>query len=643
MHPLLRSLNAAQRRVVRHYRGPLLVSAVAGSGKTTAMCRRIAYLVKVRQVDPHRILATTFTRKAAAHMNAKLKELGVRGARVGTLHSIAYELLRRDGHDERYQGRFKLKKKVILPRGKWLRQRWHVGESDLREFVSWCKNWLLSPKEAALAPPPVKDFYRRLGTLSPPTSTLAALADGYALYERLRKQQRLLTYDDVLYQCWLLLEHNHAARTRWQRHYQYIIIDEVQDTCLAQHEIIRLLAAPRNNLVVVGDVDQSIYSWRAAVPQFMLDFHQQYDASVVYMNQNYRSVPPICTAAVRLIEHNTQRLPARIEATRGTLAQAGVTLTQLRRPKDEAEFIARTLQAGHTQFAWRDMAVLCRTNFTAQSLEPTLLAQHVPYRIISNVSLLDRKIVTTLVEYLRLGRELYADKFDLDAAARTVNTPRRGLGEAYLDKLTELLKTGELAVEDAMLQAATKRQRDQVDNYLDVLHRVATSIRHREAPYTILRWLNEELRLPACFNPDSLARRKGAQRSVDSLLLLAERWRTSRGFLRWFDEALLFDDSLDEEGETTPDKVFISTIHKAKGLEFNLVMVPQMIEGRMPHVMAGSAAPDIEEERRLAYVAVTRAKDRALLSCTDLNPDGKLQYPSRFLTEFGFDPGHPRR
>ena len=911
------------------------------------MCRRIAYLVQIRKVPAHSILATTFTRKAAGNMNTKLTELGVKGVRVGTLHSVAYEILRKDGRRGDFQGNFKLKKKVALPR--FMMGAWHVLEKELRAFVSWCKNWLISPTqaEAKPTPPPVTEFYRRLSIFGQPKSQLDALVVGYRRYEYRRRKQQALTYDDILYQGWRVLAEDKTARAAWQSRYRFIIIDECfegrtpvmladgsvcaiadlvqqkhpgpvlsydrrqnkmvakdivgwhrlpankpmvrvvlrrkgpfwrkydgqlagyrylictadqevltqsgwksaaklqsgdtaimessapkiksyslhaghgvsgrshlanlmtkknrkgtcgphqngtgfsggvrrgngtgptvteaealsklgrgwiwnhavatkngqrpyhykidvaqpskkmaieidgrshvgrqvadcrkdkwlrshgwrliritneqavklsacellrklgsdnncpvkakivrvepwqplvrktedlfvydltikdthtfladgivvhncQDTCMAQHEIMQLLAAPRNNIVVVGDLDQSLYAFRAALPRFMLEFPQRYDAPVVYMNRNYRSVPSICTAAAALITNNTQRLPARLEATRTALTTPGMTLTRLRRPSDEIEFIAQTLQTLHARYAWRDLAVLCRTNLTAQSMEPALLSRSIPHRIVSNSSLLERKVVTTLVEYLRLGRRLYRGKFDLDALSQTINVPRRGVGAAYLTKLAELLKTRKYPPEAAVLHAATKRQHDNVDAYLDLVHRISVRVRHHDPPSTILSWVNTELGLPQQLNPDDERGSKSAQRSVDSLILLADRWPTSRGFLRWFDEAMLFDDDLDEAGATAPDKVFVGTVHRSKGLEFGAVCVPQLVEGKLPHSMAGVDAAGVEEERRLAYVAVTRAKDRAVLSYTSITDNGIFQLPSRFLTELGF-------
>jgi DNA helicase-2/ATP-dependent DNA helicase PcrA len=635
VHPLLVDLNDAQRQVVLHFTGPLMVSAVAGSGKTTAMCRRIAYLIKVRHIDAYNILATTFTRKAAAHMNRKLAELKVHHARVGTLHSVAYEILRRDG--SKYQGRFKLKDKVPLPPRAVIAERWQATQDEIRSFVGWCKNFLLTPRASETAPPIVDYIQRNYNSDRDDRGVrhVTRLLYAYGCYERRRIKRKLLTYDDILCQCHQLLQEQPRIAAKWRARYRYIIIDEVQDTCLAQHEIIQLLATPRNNLVVVGDVDQSVYGFRGALPQFMLDFPQRYHAPVVYMNSNYRSVPAVCTAAAKLIAHNQQRLPTTLAATRPALGTAAVTVTYVLNEDDEGRHVAHLLQRWHQRYAWKDLAVLCRTNYQCQSLEAELLYAHIPYRLVSGTVLLGRKVVAALLEYLKLGQSLHWGHIDFDAVIETINLPKRGVGPAFVRQLEEATSHKQQDPEAAILKLAKPKQRVSLDTYLDLAHRIAASIRKHQRPATILAWVADEVELIKIYN--DAKRRKRAITAIDTLLLLAQRFRSTKRFLRWVDDTMLDNPDADaddlEDEMNPPDKVVISTIHRAKGLEFNAVALPFWTEAKMPHTMGS-----VEEERRLAYVAVTRAKDCAAVSCVrPLGNEDEVDAsgPSRFLAEMG--------
>jgi DNA helicase-2/ATP-dependent DNA helicase PcrA len=881
------------------------------SHNTTAMCRRIAYLVKVRKVDPRSILATTFTRKAAAHMNRKLAELKVHRARVGTLHSVAYEILRRDGG--KYQGRFKLKDKMPLPPRAVIEGRWQATQDEIRSFVGWCKNFLLTPRASETAPPIVDYLQRNYDSDRDDRGVRHAtrLLYAYGCYERRRIKRKLLTYDDILCQCHQLLQEQPRILAKWRARYRYIIIDEVQDTCLAQHEIIRLLAAPRNNLVVVGDVDQchpagvkvavapgkyrrieelkdgdtvggwsrhaqkmvfgrrvqvgcrdyhgrlytvrtaghsvpmtsnhrvlarwtnrntdacvtylmwrrdlgfrvgwcqlfkadgalhlshrariegaekvwllkvhasrteastyesvaaakyglptitfepvadtkhlteavigevfaqladenhergvralhdhgrefeqplypwigttretvarqgrmtyfevfapnvqpeimslplpggrnrwapvqrnavseyhgpvysldvekdhsyaangvvvlnSIYGFRGALPQFMLDFPKRYHAPVVYMNSNYRSVPAVCTAAAKLIAHNQQRLPTTMVATRPALGTAAVTVTYVLNGDDEGRHVAHMLQRWHQRYAWKDLAVLCRTNYQCQSLEAELLYAHIPYRLVSGTVLLGRKVVAALLEYLKLGQSLHWGHIDFDAVIETINLPKRGVGPAFVRQLEEATSHKQQDPEAAILKLAKPKQRVSLDTYLDLAHRIAASIRKHQRPAEILAWVADELELIKIYN--DAKRRRRAITAIDMLLLLAQQFRSTKRFLRWVDDTMMDNPDADaddlEDDMNPPDKVVVSTIHRAKGLEFNAVALPFWNEAQMPHNMGS-----VEEERRLAYVAVTRAKDCAAVSCvhplgTESGADAGG--PSRFLAEMG--------
>lgn len=887
-------LDPQQSSVVSHGKGPLLVTAVAGAGKTTAIVHRIARLVKSGQVKPEAILATTFTRKAAGEMNVRLKELGIKKVRVGTFHSVCFDILRADGSKSKYGGKFRIKGDLPLTvevlNELGLSKDSEINTSLIKDFVSWCKNWLISPKKAESRPWPVKKWAQlhRIEDFK----LLDKLARVYGDIESWRKERRFLTFDDILYQTYRLLSKESDVLKKWQTRYRYVIVDEFQDSNKAQYEIMRMLAAPENNLVCVGDDDQchppgvkvrladgskkriedldakvdlvkawnrnaqkvagnrkiqvaarpysgklftmkvgkrsvpmtpnhrllvrwgdrfsktcvtymmwrkgfgfrvgwcqlfnsegafhlgqrariekadriwilkvhesrtsasvyerivaakfglptvtfepvamaahltedsihqvfsalegdnfergrvalkehdqyfkypfypfpnshtggvtrgtyfetfacnllpggmmkvpmpngqnhwravdtvdiskykgpvysldvekdhnyiangvvvlnSIYSWRAAVPKFMLQFEEKFKARVIRMERNYRSLPGITTAANNLIAHNVKRLPKRIVPMRnGT--QPCIDLHVYSNAESEAMMTASTMKkmAESGKYDYGQMAVLYRTNRQSDAFQSALTYHQIPFVVIGGMMLYDYKVVKDILAYLQYARSITSKKKavkreDREAFFQILNTPSRKLGPGFAAKVAELSEADRITMFDAVGKVSGNRtQESGIESFDNVLSSVLRQVRKQKPPCQIIEYLVDSLDYVNSVSRDEKYA-KFVEKKMQRLIENSKAMETTEEFLDYIEQ--LYIDGGEEKEEDEESKVKLLTVHKSKGLEFPVVFVPGWIDGIMPHNMSKESG-DIEEERRLAYVAITRAKDLCYLS-----------------------------
>jgi DNA helicase-2/ATP-dependent DNA helicase PcrA len=629
----LTSLNPAQREAVLATEGPLLVLAGAGSGKTRVLTFRIAHLIGDLGVSPHEILAITFTNKAAAEMRERLGGLSVYGVRsmwVLTFHAMCVRILRTDGELLGFTRNFTIYDADDSKR--MLKEVMRELEIDDKTYplngiahrVSAAKNELVSASEFAAK------------AVSPLDKKAAAI---FARY-----QQRLLTanamdFDDLLVNAYRLLTEYPAVLRAYQGRFRYISVDEYQDTNHVQYQITNLLAAAHHNLMVVGDDDQSIYSWRGADLRNILEFEQDYpDAKVVKLEQNYRSTARILAAANAVVANNPNRKPKTLFTANAEGEKIASYLASDER--DEARFIAGEidkLSRGEDR-RYTDFAVFYRTNAQSRVLEDALLRAGVPYRIVGGTRFFDRAEIRDTMAYLKA----VVNPADEISLKRIINTPRRSIGDTTVERVELVARERAIAFEDALREAV----------HDDEAHRAGarTAIAGFIALIDEMRSLSGDLRdvVEMIVSKSGLIEALEAERT-DEAIGRAENIREFDGvvaefaenhespdlpaFMEWL--ALRTDlDTLNE----SDDYVTLMTVHTAKGLEYPVVFVAGLEESIFPHANSifDSDGSGLEEERRLAYVAITRARERLYLTYAHARSIyGSTQHnpPSRFIGE----------
>ena len=628
-------LNPAQREAVEHPGGPLLVLAGAGSGKTRVLTARIAHLITTLHVAPQRIFAVTFTNKAAGEMRTRIGQLlgaDPRGLWIGTFHSLSARLLRReapllgfgpnftiyDSDDsealvKRLLEARQLSTKVYSPR-------------SVHGVISSAKNRMLTPEE--------------LGAQMD-TPLIKVAADVYAALGPALKQANAMDFDDLLLHPLTLFREHPERLAYWQDRFQHVLVDEFQDTNAAQYLLVKHLAKRHGNLCVVGDDDQAIYGWRGADVRHMLTFQNDFPGTkLVRLEQNYRSTQIILDAANGIISENT----ARLGKTLFTEKKGGepVTLLSSADERDEAEWLAneyaRSAAAGDV--AYEGMAILYRTNSQSRPLEEAFRFRGIPYRLIGAISFYERREVKDLLAYLRL----IANPADDEAFLRVVNVPRRGIGDASLDVLGRAAAGWQKPLLEAARRAGSVN--DLRPNVREALSGVAALLdRLREAvgqadPATALETI-----LATTAYEQYLAEEgaEGMERieNVRELIAGAAAWAevqdpeaaegTGTPVERYLTQAALItpvDEDKDEPGVT------LLTVHMAKGLEWPIVALAGLEDGLFPLGRSVEQPGGVEEERRLCYVGLTRARERLYLSWARTRyRNGRLELaePSRFL------------
>ena len=662
----LEGLNPAQREAVECTRGPLLVLAGAGSGKTRVLTYRIAHMIADEGVRPWQVLAITFTNKAAAEMRERLEALlpyGTRGMWVCTFHAMCVRILREDGELVGYRPNFtiyddddsrRLVKTIMADLDLDQKQ---FPMNSVRTKISAAKNAMVGPDE--------------LASSSNPADRAAARV--YRELDRRLARANAMDFDDLLVKTFELLSKRPEVLERYQDRFRQISVDEYQDTNHVQYAITNLLAARYRNLMVVGDDDQSIYSWRGADIQNILDFEKDYpDARVVRLEQNYRSTGHILAAANAVVANNARRKPKRLFTDAGDGEK--IQVFQAADERDEGRWIGSEIERLHDGgTSYDDMAVFYRTNAQSRILEDMFLRAGVPYKIVGGTRFFDRAEVRDVMAYLKL----VVNPDDDVAALRVVNTPRRGIGTTSIAKIRELaaderisfFSACQMAIAETGLLGAKVRSalaeftgvieasRHFTGELADVVEAIvdrAGLIRALEAEHSVeadgrIENIKEFMGVAAEFDEthdtvetlESLAqlRAAGALEPSGSEDVAPEPAPSMPpvaseklpALIEWL--ALRSDlDSL--AGQT--HAVTMMTIHSAKGLEFPVVFVAGMEEGIFPHASYDGDEASVEEERRLAYVAITRARKRLYLThATTRRTYGSVQAnaPSRFLRE----------
>ena len=634
---ILDGLNPEQQQAVQHTEGPLLILAGAGSGKTRVLTQRIAYLVGACGIAPEGILAVTFTNKAAGEMRERVEKLLGSDARalwLATFHSICVRLLRREiGHlgysrgfviyddadslgvVKEVQKRHDLDPKVLDPR----RLRWRIDQ--------W-KNAGLSPSAAAHD---AVDFEDRRA------------AELYATYQRLLGEAGALDFGDLLLKTVELFRRFPEVLAHYRRRFQYVLVDEYQDTNRVQYELVQQLAREHRNLCVVGDPDQSIYAWRGADVRNILDFERDYpDARVVKLERNYRSTEPILKGASGVVAHNH----ARKEKDLFTEREGGerIRVFEARDDREEAQFVVREIiqAARETPRPYGDFAVFYRTNAQSRVFEEEFLKYNVPYVVVGGVRFYDRAEVKDALSYLRLLQ----NPADNAALRRIVNRPPRGIGKTTMERaeaiaiaenLTLLEGMARYVESDAGSRAAPKVRR--FCALLDGLREDAMNAAPAAAIARVLDRSGYVAALERAGGPDAETRLENLRELLaaaeDFSRANAEIVDDARSELELFLDQVALVSDLDTY-DPGDGSVSLMTAHSAKGLEYPVVYLVGMEEGVFPH--AGSIRDDegIEEERRLCYVGMTRAMEQlTLTSAAERLRYGSRTYgvPSRFLAE----------
>ncbi len=644
----LSSLNPAQQEAVLHTKGPLLILAGAGSGKTRVITTRVAYLIGDGHATPDEVLAVTFTNKAAEEMRERVKALiGDAGARVwlSTFHSLCARLLRREAPAIGLTRDF-----VIYDSSDQI----SVVKQGMRSLGIDDK--LLPPRQALSRISAAKNRMEGPGDLQSASWNLREqqVAKVYEYYLRALTDSNALDFDDLLLKTVEMFETSEPVRMKYAQRFKYVLVDEYQDTNRPQYMLVKRLAEIHRNLCVVGDPDQSIYKWRGADMRNLRDFEHDFpEAATVRLEQNYRSTQVILDAASAVISRNTNRKEKRL----WTDKEGGRPIVYFRGGDEleEADFITKVVREARSHEAGTLAAVLYRTNSQSRAIEDALMREAIPYKVIGGVRFYERKEIKDALAYLKLVINPHDDV----SLRRVINVPSRGIGKAVLDAvekiepddnsdLSPLLAAGLLEVKSArslwarvvvavdrkLLQpralASLKAFRDLIVELADIARTdsVSTTIGKMLDRSGYLKDLREERTEDADARLENLMELVSASREYET--------RDEDASLGGFVDRLSLLSETDEESGNKAARVWLMTLHAAKGLEFPVVVLAGLEEGLFPHSRSAEDADELEEERRLCYVGITRARERLFLtSAARRRVFGEYQStePSRFIEE----------
>ncbi|OUZ31367.1 ATP-dependent DNA helicase PcrA [Enterococcus faecium] len=638
---LLNGMNPRQKEAVLHTDGPLLLMAGAGSGKTRVLIHRIAYLIEEKEVNPWNILAITFTNKAAKEMKERVNAILASGGEdvwVSTFHSMCVRILRRDVDFIGYNRNFTIidsSEQLTLMKRILKELNIDPKKYDPRSIlgtISQAKNSLQTPQ----------DFTKMQGSYY---EEIAAKC--YAAYQKELQYNQCMDFDDLIMNTIRLFEEHPDSLTYYQNKFHYIHVDEYQDTNHAQYTLVNLLAGRFRNLCVVGDADQSIYGWRGADMQNILDFEKDYpDAAVILLEQNYRSTKNILSAANQVIENNSNRKPKNL----WTENKEGNKITYYRadNERDETRFIVDRMQeeirSNHRNYG--DFAILYRTNAQSRVMEETLLKANIPYKMVGGHKFYDRKEIKDILAYLNV----LANPQDSISFERIVNSPKRGIGPGSIEKLRSFASLHEWplleAAQNVDLANIGGKAGQQLGAFGEMIQEVTQMI-----PYLTVTELTKEVLDRSGYLEDlKIQNTLEAQARIENL---EEFLTVTQEFDKQFEQqneedadapeekltvflndlALVSDiDNLEEDAS----QVTLMTLHAAKGLEFPVVFLIGLEEGVFPLSRALMEESELEEERRLAYVGITRAEEALYLTnAFSRTLYGRTQYnrPSRFVEE----------
>jgi len=635
---ILAELNPAQREAVEAISGPVLILAGPGSGKTRVITHRVAYLIRVCRVSPHRIMAVTFTNKAAREMKDRLLQLvsgSVQDLTLGTFHAICVRILRNSGKVIDVDPRF-----VIYDR-----------EDQLSLIKRSIQDINLDPKQ--LAPPAI------ISAISAAKSRMLTPDDYiqrgrsyfdevvgrvYEHYQQLLKESNALDFDDLLMKAVQLFRESPEVLSRYQSRYLHLLVDEFQDTNLVQYELIKQLGGKHRNICVVGDPDQSIYSWRFADLRNILSFEKDYpEAKLVVLEENYRSTKMILETASNIISVNQQRKPKNL----WTQNKPGepTTIVETYTEQEEAQFVVSEVErlVGQGEFSLGDCAVMYRTNAQSRALEEAFIRYGTPYKLVAGTRFYERREVKDVIAYLRLIQ----NPQDSVSLMRIINVPQRGIGQQTQAKLSSWAKSMGISPYEALRLLSKETTKESASQSPFSPHIARTLIAFSGLMEEFIA-RSQQLKLVDLF--DRVVERSGYKQYVLNEADGEERWENilelrtvaqdyvdlkPRESLSAFLEGVTLVSDVDGLDESV-SAVTLITLHQAKGLEFPVVFIVGMEDGILPHFRSFDDPEQMEEERRLCYVGVTRAKQKVYLVRAfrrNLMGRSQVSQPSRFLSD----------
>lgn len=642
MNPLLTGMNDKQAEAVQTTEGPLLIMAGAGSGKTRVLTHRIAYLIDEKMINPWNILAITFTNKAAREMRERAMALNPATSEtlIATFHSMCVRILRREADHIGYNRNFtivdpgeqrtlmkRILKTLNLDPKKW-------NERAILGTISNAKNDLLD--EVAYEHQ-AGDMYTQI------------VAKCYKAYQEELRRSEAMDFDDLIMMTLRLFDKNPDVLAYYQQRYQYIHVDEYQDTNHAQYQLVKLLASRFKNICVVGDADQSIYGWRGADMQNILDFEKDYpEAKVVLLEENYRSTKKILQAANEVIKNNRNRRPKKLWTQNDDGEQ--IVYYRANDERDEAVFVASTIdniirEEGKN---FKDFAVLYRTNAQSRTIEEALLKSNIPYTMVGGTKFYSRKEIRDVISYLNL----IANPADNISFERVVNEPKRGVGPGTLEKIRNFAYEQNMSLLDAsaniMLSPIKGKAAQGVYDFANMILNLRDQLDELSITEAVEAVLDKSGYLDALSMQQTLESQARIE-NIEEFMSVTKNFDETNTdgtedetgidrLGRFLNDLALIADT--DDGDMEAAEVTLMTLHAAKGLEFPVVFLIGMEEGVFPLSRASEEPDELEEERRLAYVGITRAEE--ILFLTNANTRtlfGKTSYnrPSRFLREISDD------
>lgn len=642
MNPLLTGMNDKQAEAVQTTEGPLLIMAGAGSGKTRVLTHRIAYLIDEKMINPWNILAITFTNKAAREMRERAMALNPATSEtlIATFHSMCVRILRREADHIGYNRNFtivdpgeqrtlmkRILKTLNLDPKKW-------NERAILGTISNAKNDLLD--EVAYEHQ-AGDMYTQI------------IAKCYKAYQEELRRSEAMDFDDLIMMTLRLFDKNPDVLAYYQQRYQYIHVDEYQDTNHAQYQLVKLLASRFKNICVVGDADQSIYGWRGADMQNILDFEKDYpEAKVVLLEENYRSTKKILQAANEVIKNNRNRRPKKLWTQNDDGEQ--IVYYRANDERDEAVFVASTIdniirEEGKN---FKDFAVLYRTNAQSRTIEEALLKSNIPYTMVGGTKFYSRKEIRDVISYLNL----IANPADNISFERVVNEPKRGVGPGTLEKIRNFAYEQNMSLLDAsaniMLSPIKGKAAQGVYDFANMILNLRDQLDGLSITEAVEAVLDKSGYLDALSMQQTLESQARIE-NIEEFMSVTKNFDETNTdgtedetgidrLGRFLNDLALIADT--DDGDMEAAEVTLMTLHAAKGLEFPVVFLIGMEEGVFPLSRASEEPDELEEERRLAYVGITRAEE--ILFLTNANTRtlfGKTSYnrPSRFLREISDD------
>ncbi|VLC33125.1 DNA helicase PcrA [Streptococcus pneumoniae] len=641
MNALLNGMNDRQAEAVQTTEGPLLIMAGAGSGKTRVLTHRIAYLIDEKLVNPWNILAITFTNKAAREMKERAYSLNpaTQDCLIATFHSMCVRILRRDADHIGYNRNFtivdpgeqrtlmkRILKQLNLDPKKW-------NERTILGTISNAKNDLIDDVAYAAQ---AGDMYTQI------------VAQCYTTYQKELRQSESVDFDDLIMLTLRLFDQNPDVLTYYQQKFQYIHVDEYQDTNHAQYQLVKLLASRFKNICVVGDADQSIYGWRGADMQNILDFEKDYPkAKVVLLEENYRSTKTILQAANEVIKNNKNRRPKNLWTQNADGEQ--IVYYRADDELDEAVFVARTIDelSRSQNFLHKDFAVLYRTNAQSRTIEEALLKSNIPYTMVGGTKFYSRKEIRDIIAYLNLIANL-SDNISFE---RIINEPKRGIGLGTVEKIRDFANLQNMSMLDAsaniMLSGIKGKAAQSIWDFANMMLDLREQLDHlsiTELVESVLEKtgyvdiLNAQATLESKARVENIEEFLSVTKNFDDTTDVTEEETGLDKLSRFLNDLALIADT--DSGSQETSEVTLMTLHAAKGLEFPVVFLIGMEENVFPLSRATEDSDELEEERRLAYVGITRAEK--ILYLTNANSRllfGRTNYnrPTRFINEISSD------